>query len=259
MKTWVLFNEKDELLIKHENETYRLPTDKDWNPDNSSVNEQGVSPHHVQKDDWVLRVVEADVPSSFVRSSLRQSWNLLSSDEYLRAGKAWELLYWSEETRFCSRCGKPMNWNSDISLVCSNCGREIWPQLNIAIIVLVQKGHEALLVKAKSFRRDFFGLVAGFVETGESLEECVAREVFEETSLRITNIRYFSSQPWPYPLGLMVGFHADYLSGEIAFADGELKEGHFFRADDLPTIPEGLSMARMLIDDWVAKEREEQE
>lgn len=124
-------------------------------------------------------------------------------------------------------------------------------QLNTAIIVLVHKGEEALLVKAKSFRRDFYGLVAGFVETGESLEECVRREVHEETGLTITNIRYFGSQPWPYPMGLMVGFHADYESGDIALIDGELREAAFFRRDNLPTIPEKLSMARMLIDSWV--------
>ena len=144
-----------------------------------------------------------------------------------------------------------MAWHTPISKRCEVCGEEIWPQLNTAIIVLVHKGEEALLVKAKSFRRDFYGLVAGFVETGESLEECVRREVHEETGLTITNIRYFGSQPWPYPMGLMVGFHADYESGDIALIDGELREAAFFRRDNLPTIPEKLSMARMLIDDWV--------
>ena len=151
-----------------------------------------------------------------------------------------------------------MAWHTVISRRCTGCGQEIWPQLNTAIIVLVHRGDEALLVKAKTFRRNFFGLVAGFVETGESLEECVAREVREETSLVITNIRYFGSQPWPYPLGLMIGFHADYVSGEVTFADGELKDGRFFRKDNIPTYDDGTfaipgpeSMARRLIDDWL--------
>ena len=144
-----------------------------------------------------------------------------------------------------------MQWHTPISKGCEVCGEEIWPQLNTAIIVLVHRGNAALLVKAKNFRRNFYGLVAGFVETGESLEECVRREVREETGLEITNIRYFGSQPWPYPMGLMVGFHADYESGDIDLIDGELREAAFFRRDNLPTIPEKLSMARMLIDDWV--------
>ena len=277
MKTWILFNEKDELLLTKDGDGYRLPTDTDWNRQNSEEREEREKPslsfpgreeertnpdkvdseeHHVDADDWVLRIDDNDAPTGMARFTLRQSWTVLSPKEYQRAGKAWEILYWGEETVFCSRCGNPLRWSTDISRICDHCEREIWPQLNIAIIVLVHKGSEALLVKARTFRRNFFGLVAGFVETGESLEECVAREVREETTLEINNIRYFASQPWPYPLGLMVGVHADYAGGNVSFADGELTDGSFFRADSLPEIPEGLSMARMLIDDWVAKEKE---
>jgi NAD+ diphosphatase len=110
-----------------------------------------------------------------------------------------------------------------------------------------------LLVRAKNFRRNYYGLVAGFVETGESLEECVAREVYEETGITITNIRYYGSQPWPYPMGLMVGFYADYVEGDVSLLDGELSEAAFFSRDHLPPIPEKLSMARRLIDNWVKK------
>ena len=110
---------------------------------------------------------------------------------------------------------------------------------------------EVLLVRAKNFRRDFFGLVAGFVETGETLEEAVAREALEETGVTITNIRYFASQPWPYPCGLMVGFNADYVSGEIHLQKSEIAKGGWFRRDNLPEIPEKLSIARMLLDDWL--------
>ena len=144
-----------------------------------------------------------------------------------------------------------MEWGSIISKRCIRCGEEIWPKLNTAIIVLVCRGEEALLVKAKNFRRDYYGLVAGFVETGESLEECVAREVYEETGLCVANIRYFASQPWPYPMGLMVGFRADYAGGELVLRDGELRDAAFFSRDNIPAIPGKMSMARMLIDDWL--------
>ena len=117
--------------------------------------------------------------------------------------------------------------------------------------MLIHKGDEVLLVRAKNFRRDFFGLVAGFVETGETLEEAVAREALEETGVKITNIRYFASQPWPYPCGLMVGFNADYVSGEIHLQKSEIAKGGWFRRDNLPEIPEKLSIARMLLDDWL--------
>ena len=201
---------------------------------------------------YVGQGAEEALPEGYEWVDLRASYHRLTAEEYKQAGKAAELLYFDLHHRYCGLCGAPMQWNTAISKRCTACGDEIWPQLNTAIIVLVHRGDEALLVKAKSFRRDFFGLVAGFVETGESLEECVAREVREETGLEIGNIRYFGSQPWPYPMGLMVGFHADYREGDIRLADGELSDAAFFSRDHLPTIPEKLSMARMLIDDWLS-------
>ena len=147
-----------------------------------------------------------------------------------------------------------MKMHTDISKRCTECGKEVWPQLATAIIVLVHRGDEVLLVHAKNFRSNFFGLVAGFVETGETLEEAVHREVMEETGLTIDNIRYFGSQPWPYPCGLMVGFEADYVSSEIKLQQEELAAGAWFTKDNLPTIPEKLSIARKLIDYWLEKQ-----
>jgi NTP pyrophosphohydrolases containing a Zn-finger, probably nucleic-acid-binding len=254
-KRLYLFTEDDRILLN--------PTEEKWSLPNTSLPfAEEAALHDFSPDEAVGRVkVEDVVQSEELRPvGLRDASRLLSEEDYQRAGKAWELLYWSEHTRFCGCCGAPMRWNTAISRRCEGCGQEIWPQLNTAIIVLVHRNDEALLVKAKSFRRDFFGLVAGFVETGESLEECVAREVREETSLVINHIRYFGSQPWPYPLGLMIGFHADYVSGEVTFSDGELKDGRFFRKDELPrhadgtlAIPGPESMARKLIDDWREK------
>ena len=182
---------------------------------------------------------------------LRQSYYKLPRELYLKAGKCQELLYWDRNTKYCGVCGAPMRMDTDISKKCTECGKEIWPQLATAVIVLIHRGDEVLLVRAKNFRTDFYGLVAGFVETGETLEEAVAREAMEETGVAITNIRYFGSQPWPYPCGLMVGFHADYVSGEIHLQRSEIAKGGWFTRDNLPTIPEKLSIARMLLDDWL--------
>ncbi len=182
---------------------------------------------------------------------LRQSFYYLSTELYLKAGKCQELLYWDQNTQFCGVCGAPMQMSTDISKRCTECGKEVWPQLATAIIVLIQRGDEVLLVHAKNFKSDFYGLVAGFVETGETLEEAVVREVHEETALEITNLRYFGSQPWPYPCGLMVGFYADYVSGDIHLQRSELSRGAWFRYDALPKIPEKLSIARKLIDNWL--------
>jgi NAD+ diphosphatase len=147
-----------------------------------------------------------------------------------------------------------MHFDTAISKKCEHCGKEIWPFLAPAVIVLVRKGDEVLLVHANNFRDDHYGLVAGFVETGETLEEAVYREVMEETGLHITNLKYFGSQPWPYPCGLMVGFTADYDHGKIHLQRSELSKGSWFDRDHLPHIPEKLSIARQLIDAWLEEE-----
>ena len=200
---------------------------------------------------YMARSTQEALSDNYRWVDLRESFHVLPERVYRQAGKASELLYFDLQHRYCGICGAPMEWASSISKRCTRCGEELWPKLNTAIIVLVRKGEEALLVKAKNFRRDYYGLVAGFVETGESLEECVAREVMEETGLRVANIRYFASQPWPYPMGLMVGFQADYAGGDIALRDGELRDAAFFTRDTIPAIPGKMSMARMLIDDWL--------
>lgn len=184
---------------------------------------------------------------------LRPSFYRLPNEFYLKAGKCHELLYWDNNTRFCGVCGAPMKMHTDISKRCTNCGKEVWPQLATAIIVLVHRGEEVLLVHARNFKTEFYGLVAGFVETGETLEEAVHREVAEETGIQIKNLRYFGSQPWPYPCGLMVGFNADYNGGDIHLQQSELSKGAWFTKENLPTIPEKLSIARMILDDWLEK------
>lgn len=184
---------------------------------------------------------------------LRSSYDILPLAHYLMAGKAEELLHFDETVRFCSICGSPMHWHTGISKQCTACQREVWPAIKTAIIVRITRGEEILLVRARNFKGTFHGLVAGFLETGETLEECVRREVREETGLEIKNIHYFGSQPWPYPNGLMVGFTAEYESGTLKLQEEELAEAAFFHHDKLPEIPRKLSMARMLIDDWTKR------
>lgn len=183
---------------------------------------------------------------------LRQSFSYLPLPLYLKAGKCQELLYWDKNTQYCGVCGAPMKMHTDISKRCTECGKEVWPQLATAIIVLIHKGDEVLLVHAKNFKGDYYGLVAGFVETGETLEQAVAREVMEETHLTIKNLTYFGSQPWPYPCGLMVGYMAEYASGDIHLQRSELSRGAWFRYDQLPRIPAELSIARKIIDKWLS-------
>ncbi len=191
--------------------------------------------------------------ASYVMMPLRQSFSVLSDTDYQLAGKGAEIVHFDKNSRFCGCCGAPMRWHTDISKQCTCCKKEIWPSLATAIIVRIERGDSILMVHARNFRDNHYGLVAGFVETGETLEQCVRREVMEETGLSISHIRYFSSQPWPYPSGLMVGFTARYEAGELHLQREELNSAGWYTRDRLPMLPDSCSIARQLIDDWIGQ------
>lgn len=248
---WFIFRD-GALLLKHEADgTWQVPCSE--NPP-IDVPMGGYIAQLPEAEGHEGRAFEAapDAPTEkgWEWVKLRASYDVLTEPIYLLAGKGSELVYWDKQTRYCSRCGSPLQLHSNISKKCPDCGREVWPQLNIAIIVLVRRGQKALLVRAKNFAGNFRGLIAGFVETGETLEECVAREVMEETGITIKNLQYFGSQPWPYPLGLMCGFTAEYEDGEICLQRSELIDGDWYDRNHLPVIPPKLSMARRLLDAW---------
>lgn len=185
-----------------------------------------------------------------VWKTLREAATLLSPVSYRAVAKASEMLSWSEGFLFCPRCGHPLSPQGDLMRKCPSCGMEHWPRVNVAAIVLIMRGDRALLVRAHNFVRPFFGLVAGFLEPGETLEECVRREVWEETQLRISQPRYITSQVWPYPANLMCAFSARWESGELSLQESELADGGWFTRHDLPVLPDGASIARRLIDAW---------
>ncbi len=192
--------------------------------------------------------------AQFVFVDLRTAFDYLEQTSYEQAGKAYELLYWDKHSRFCPVCGTATEHKESIMKKCPACQYELFPAVSPAVIVLIRKEQEILLVRAHNFRGPFHGLVAGFLETGETLEQCVEREVYEETGLRVKNITYFGNQPWPYPSTLMIGFIADYADGEIRLQETELKSGAFFSKDRLPEIPRKLSLARKMIDWWLAQQ-----
>lgn len=252
-KYWFVFCKNDVLLEKRQDGTYTIPYQE--NP--PTMTKPWTTVYNIAPlDGQEVKTYSIDLPitgnARYEMCGLRQSYGKIDYPLYQKAGKCAEILYWDSTTKYCGVCGGPMKLHTDISKRCTQCGKEVWPQLATAIICLVYRGDEVLLVHAKNFHNQkMYGLVAGFVETGETLEEAVIREVAEETGIAITNIRYFGSQPWPYPCGLMVGFYAEYVSGDIHLQRAELSRGGWYRYDQLPDIPEKLSIARKLIDNWL--------
>jgi NAD+ diphosphatase len=165
-----------------------------------------------------------------------------------------QLIRWDRGHKFCGQCGKLTESKKDErAKICPSCGLSAYPRLSPAVIVAVVKGDRLLLGTSKRFRADFWSVLAGFVEPGETLEECVVREVREEVGILVENVHYFGSQPWPFPDSLMVGFTAEYAAGEITVDQTELTDANWFTADDLPRIPPKVSIARRLIDWFVER------
>ncbi len=192
---------------------------------------------------------------------LRYLGSVLPADEANLAAHARGMVLWHGSQLFCGSCGSSARPNTDgTSRLCLNpdCAREIYPRVDPAIIVLVANGERCLLGRNISWPEGRYSTIAGFVETGESLEDAVRREVFEETNIRIEKVRYHSSQPWPFPSSLMLGFIAEADSSieqKIQLNDGELEDARWFTRKELrsgfPKLPFRISIARRLVDDWL--------
>lgn len=170
------------------------------------------------------------------------------------AGRALAIAEWDVTHRFCGRCGVPTELvPGERARRCPTCRTPFYPRISPAVIVLITRGDSMLLARATSFPEPFFSTLAGFVEPGESLEEAVLREVKEEVGVDLKNLRYFGSQPWPFGRSLMVGFTAEYAGGEVRVDGTEIAEAGWFTADTLPRIPPRLSIARHLIDAFLAR------
>jgi len=168
------------------------------------------------------------------------------------AGRAAQILHWERRSRFCSHCGGlltriPASWGKR----CPSCGEDHFPHIHPCIIVLVRHGAELLLIRNAAWNTGRFSLVAGFVDFGESLEECVQREVREEAGIEVANIRYVGSQCWPFPSQQMIGFLADYAGGAVRPDGVEVVEAGWFSADALPQSPGGKrSISRWIMDTY---------
>ncbi|MCK6412398.1 MAG: NAD(+) diphosphatase [Azonexus sp.] len=170
-------------------------------------------------------------------------------EAFALAGRAVQLLDWQAQHRFCGRCGTPTVAQSDeFAMRCPVCGLFAYPRLSPAIMVLVRDGERLLLARSPHFKPGIYSALAGFVEPGETLEQCAMREVREEVGIEIANLRYFASQPWPFPNSLMLAFFADYAGGVINPAPGEIEAADWFAPDRLPLLPEPISISRRLID-----------
>lgn len=207
---------------------------------------------------WGVDVPHGQDPTDGAAIDLFSYFGRSSEAEWLVAGRAVQIVEWARTHQFCGRCGAATAIAAgERAMKCSACGLLAFPRLAPAMITLVTRGEgadqEALLARGVQFRAPMYSCLAGFVEPGETLEGAVIREVQEEVGIQVTNVRYWGSQPWPFPHSLMLGFHAEYAAGDIVCDPTEIVDANWYRRDALPPIPPGISIARRLIDDWLTR------
>ncbi len=252
---WFVFKE-DKLLVCQENGSAAIPLVIDLKEVGLSVLRQNYLGKLDDRYCYAVEVVEGTTPpAGMTFEGLRQLYGRLDEDLFWIAGRAVQIIDWDRTHRFCGRCGTPLRTKSaERAKECPQCGLLHFPRLAPAIIVLVEQGSKLLLARSRHFMPGMFSVLAGFVEPGESLEEAVVREVREEVGIDVKDIKYFGSQPWPFPHSLMIGFTATYAGGEITIDDTEIEDAGWFSVDDLPRIPGKISIARKLIDSFLAKQ-----
>lgn len=195
-------------------------------------------------------------PAGMAWQGLRALFTVLEDAHFALAGRALQIVDWDRNHQYCGRCGAPTeSKREERARICRDCRLTCYPKLAPAIMALVRRGREVLLGRSPHFPPGMYSALAGFVEAGETLEQCLEREVLEEVGVRVTNIRYFASQPWPFPNSLMIAFICDYTGGEIVAQESEIEAAAWFDIFQLPQLPSKISIARRLIDGAVSEMR----
>ncbi|MDP4093454.1 MAG: NAD(+) diphosphatase [Bacillota bacterium] len=249
-KWWLIFN-SGKLLVREDKNNANIPFDESLS--NLKVKYkssqflgtlEGSSCYAVEADGC------SELQDGMEYRELRSLFEVLDDDIFFLAGKAAQLIYWDQTHRFCGKCGANTQFKHDErAKICPECGFVSYPRISPAVIVGVVKDGKLLMARSTHYRSNtMHSILAGFAEPGETLEECVGREVYEEVGIRVKNIKYFSSQPWPFPDSLMIGFTAEYESGEICADGEEIIEAEWFEAGKLPETPSRVSIAWRIIE-----------
>lgn len=192
---------------------------------------------------------DVEAPAGWFWQGLRGLFGALDDAQFALAGRALQIVDWDRTHRYCGACGKEtVARAAERSRECPGCGLTVYPRIAPAVMALVRRDRELLLARSPRFPNGMFSALAGFVEPGETLEQCVEREVYEEVGIRMRNLRYFASQPWPFPHSLMIAFFAEHDSGDIRIDGIEIEQAQWFEIDNLPQLPAKISIARRLIE-----------
>ena len=218
------------------------------------INSGFVDKEDSEGDLWTELSDQATLPPNLAPFERRTAWLTLGEQNFFRVGKAFHIMNWQRTHRFCGRCGSEMTFDSrEFAMSCPSCGEQYFPVICPAVIVAVVKEGHLLMGHGINFPSGRYSVLAGFTEPGENLEGSVMREIYEESHIRIKNINYFGSQPWPFPHSLMVGFTAEWESGEIVPELSEVTDVRWFTPKEIPDYYRGISISARLIEDFIRK------
>lgn len=232
-----LFNE-DKLMVEVKEEKYTIPNRENLGRFEFQINHLQCLGAFDGINCYCGEIKEL-IDNNYELIDLRTYSKHVSYDEFLVSAKALLLLDHVRSNQKCGICGSKMimkTSGNDRAMLCPNCDNMVWPKTAPAIIVAITKGDKLLLAHNRMFPEGMYSVIAGFVEMGETFEQCVKREVFEETGIKVHNIKYFGSQPWPFPNSMMIGFTADYLEGEIKVDNDEIVDAKWFSKEEIPGI-----------------------
>lgn len=235
-----------------------LDTDGSWLPLSERPSENVLSTHYLGKfGDIACHVVEVEVVEESERAqyaNLRALFGKVDNFLFSLAGRAVQVLDWHRSHQFCGSCGqKTQAHEKDRARVCLPCKGFYYPRLSPSIITLVHKGDELLLARNHRFPKGMYSTLAGFVEPGESIENTLRREVKEEVGVSVGKLEYLGSQPWPFPNSLMLGFLAEYESGDFVLQEEEISDAQWFHHSELPSIPGKVAISRWIIDTYLER------
>lgn len=249
---WLIIKNNDILLLTQD---HSLPKDADI----ASVKDNFLRHFQLGKHehiDYHCAEVDANLPIAdhLYSLSLRRVIALFGLEKYNLFVKAFAVINWDKNHQHCGRCGSLTQHRASMyERVCPVCMLSFFPRISPSIIVLIRKGDHLLMARGPNFPPGIYGLIAGFVETGENLEDTIHREVKEEVGITVKNLSYFGSQAWPFPDSLIIAFMADYASGEISVDHDEIEHADWYRYDKLPGLPAvRISIASTMIDHFVA-------
>ncbi len=252
---WFAFRGDELLVVTADTESPRIPFRLDVDSLRPYARRELYLGRFEGRGTWAVELpADLVLPAGMGLLGLRPLFGRVNNRFFSIAGRAAQIVAWDRDHQFCGRCGtatEPVA--AERARRCPACGVTSFPRLSPAVIVLIERDDRVLLARGRGMPPDRYGIVAGFVEPGESLEETVHREVWEEVGLEIEDVRYFASQAWPFPHAVMIGFTARHARGEIELRDGELSAAAWFSLDSLPTVPSKISIARLLLDAWAMR------